>query len=302
MYSPVPRRTVSTPARTRTLGDVLTVFGALAMLASGALALRTAMDRFDPRAAALRSVRSTGDPRHDVLFVPPENAELVAAAWPLPVVRGVPHLGTLPAGFRRLFALGSTEGHFVPLEARLGPAHAVLGEGARRWDLEGLRTVALDLGDGLLQRVRARREGGAVDGPCAPAGNELRCSSPDPWNHLRVEPHFVDGASVPCVLTHPQNRSTLVLEIDEAPAARYLVGMVAVDDQALFPEGQPVQTVVRIESAGAPPQEHTVVAPNARGGAFFRFDLGNRPSHVRFSIRTNNAASRTHCLLARWTR
>jgi hypothetical protein len=272
----------------------------VAALALGAAwrALRWGMEKADPRAATVRQIRAEAEPTRDVVVVTEESRDLLGRLAPLPAVIGMAPLDELK-GFRRLYVAAAAEGSFGPFAARLGTPSARLGTGARRWDLEGIATVHWSLADALLERVQARREGGAHDGPCVREGTQLRCSSPDVWNHLRAENHAMDGVPIRCVFAHPQEQSRLVLEAHEVPAGRMLVGIVGLDDAAIHAHGAPVVNHIRFEpEGGGAPVELDVVAPNQRGVTPYRLDLGGRGGSISFAITTRNAGARSYCFTA----
>lgn len=274
----------------------------MALLGLGWRALQWGLDKSDPRRAIVRRIRADASPVRDVLIVTDEAPELLAAAFPLPAVYGSPSLDDL-AGFRRLYVIAASDGQLGPFEARLGPAAASFAAGARRWDLDGIARVRLDLGAHLLERVNARREGGVHNGPCPRVGRVLQCRTEhEPWNFVRNEAHTMGGVAIPCIFAHPQADGRLVLEARDLPSARTLVGVVGMDDGAYYPEGAPVLNHVRFDPAGGgAPIERDIVAPSKRGTTPYRIDLGGRAGSLTFTITTRNAGARQYCFTAHLT-
>lgn len=270
---------------------------ALAVAASWRL-LRWGMEQGDPRLASIRAIRNEALPNRDLVIVTDNAFELLDALTPIPALAAIPPLNDLQP-FRRLYVLAPNEGSMGPLMARLGTPTATLGPGARRWDLDGLAVVKFDLNDHLLDRARARRIGGAHQGACVPDGQILRCQSPHDWNHLRVEPHHFNGVPIRCVFAHPQDNSELVIEVQDLPPGRALVGMVGMDDAAFHPTGAPVHNRIRFQPAdGSPSRQVETVAPSKRGVTPYRLDLGGRAGSVSFTITTRNAGARMYCFTA----
>jgi hypothetical protein len=205
--------------------------------------------------------------------------------------------------FRRLYVLGTSEAQVVPFEARFGPPTEAFAPNALRWNLTGIGMIVWDLTDHLLDSAVARRDGGAVNGPCTRNGDHLRCSSPDDWNHVRVATHTMGGSALRCVFAHPQENSRLVIEVPNAPVARALVGVVGIDDAAFSPSGAPVENRVRfVPTGGGPPVERVVVTPNRIGVTPYRLDLGNRGGTISYTITASSAGARHYCFVGTLTR
>ena len=272
--------------------------GAAALaLAVGARALQWGIDKGDPRRTILRHIRAEADPRHDVVVVSDEAPELVAAVSPVPAVWGAPPLRDL-TGFRRLYVVANAEGPLGPYEARLGRPTSIVGANALRWDLDGLRNVHFDITNELLDHVTARREGGRFEGPCPRLGTVMHCNSTDDWNHPRVDDHAIGSTPVHCLFAHPQEQSRLIFEAN-IPSARWLVGIVGMDDHAFFVGGYPVENHITFTpSDGGPAVQTEVVAPSRLGPTPYRIALGGHPGHLKFSITTANAGARQYCFTA----
>lgn len=277
---------------------------ALIAFAGAGAALQRASSRGNGRAEGLRRVLREADPRRDVLFLGDDAPDVVSSAGALPVVANATAtaLGDL-AGFRRAYTVLADGTTTLPwgLAVRLGtPTRAVeSGDAAREWELVGRHTPRLDFVAEFLSRGRVRREGGRFDGPCVSDGLQFRCNSPDAWNHARVEPRLVDGVQVQCIFAHPQADSTLVIELPNTPPAQNVVGAMALDDTAVFPNGAEVLNAIRFDPAdGTAPSTLVAHMPNRRGPEPYRLSLGGRPGTLSFRITTANAGARVYCFTA----
>ena len=174
---------------------------------------------------------------------------------------------------------------------------------ALSWDLaaQSLSRVTYDANLAFLNRMAARREGGADAGDCPRDGLRMTCKGPE-WNHLRVEPHAFDSALVPCVYAHPHEGGDLVISFEQVPASRALVGTVGIDDVAWFPTGTPVNISVRFAPAEGAAVERTLVAPNRRGVTPYRIEVPDKPGVVVWRISSPNISSRQLCFTMRAVR
>ncbi len=283
-----------------TRGEWIALWAATLGLIAGWRIFQWGLNTGDPRYAAVRSIRSEADARRDVLVFTDEAIHLMTAARPMMSLHGIPAMDDL-TGFRRLYAVGHDANALAPFLARLGTPTRRFSENAVGWDLAGLSRIVFDLGrDFLSEHVRVERVGGVHAGPCPRATGFMQCRG-EPWNHLRVEPHPMGGMQVPCVFAHPQADGRLVIELDHVPAARWMVGVVGMDDRAYFAAGAPVENRIRFEPDRGAAVERTVVAPNRIGATPFRIELGGRAGRVRFTITTRNAGARQYCFAARGT-
>lgn len=284
-----------------TRAELVAVLAALGALVASARVLRWAIDKTDPRSALLRTIARQADPRRDLLIIADEAPELARAAWPLPAVYNVPAPENL-AGLRTLYVLGLSDTSLVPFDARFGPATAELGSNARKWQLAGIASSRLSLANVLLERAQVRRLGGRFEGPCPRVGSEMHCNSVDVWNHVRSESQPIRGASTPCVFAHPQADGEVEIMVPDTPPARALVGMVAIADTSLYPDGRPVVNRMRFEpSDGSAPVESEVTAPNRPGPTPYRLDLGGRAGRMTFRISVSVSGARSYCFTAHWT-
>lgn len=270
---------------------------ALATLALGGslVALERARRKADPRRAVAQAIRREASPK-DLALVLDESPELVAIMRPVPALWGAASLADL-AGVRRLYVLAPTEVALAPVFARMGPAAPFHGEArARRWDVADghLGRVVFDINESLLTAVRARREGGADEGPCPVEENRLVCRGPG-WNPVLSEVHHFDGAEVRCVYAHPQADGRLVLEVSSIPAARALVGIVGVDDAGFFPTGADVTARLVYRPEGQPEVTRDLVAHNRRGVTPWRVEVPAKPATATITITTPNAGARQFC-------
>lgn len=283
---------------------MLSLGAALLALAGASAALERAMARGNGRAAAFARLRSAVDPKHDVVLLADDALDIVRAAGATPVVPSVGVPGDL-TGFRRAFTVLADGTSTLPwgLAVRLGSPTQPSTDASRVWQLDGMHGVTLDLVRDLMSRARVRREGGVFDGVCNSDGAQFRCNSPDPWNHVRVEPRLVDGQQVQCIFAHPQAGSTLVIEVPSVPASRAVVGAAALDDTAVFPGGADVLNEIRFEPDGGGPSRATLLRrTNNRGPEPYRLTLDERPGTLSFRITTANAGARVYCFTALFTR
>lgn len=246
----------------------------------------------DPRLAVVQAIRREATARDLVVFTE-EAPELVTAAAPVAALWGAIPLNDL-GGVRRLYVLAPDARALAPYLARFGPPDRALGPHARAWALAGRARVRFDLASELVNRVTARRVGGADDGPCPRQEAALACHGP-PWNHVRVENHRFDGAELSCVFAHPQADGRLVMEVPDLAPARALVGVVGIDDAGWFPEGAPVTLRVAFKPTGAAAITREVVAPNRKGLTPWRLELPGVAGNLELVVTAPNAGARQFC-------
>lgn len=280
-------------------GDIVALAAAVVALAGAWELLERARAKTDPRRALVRVVKAVATPK-DLVFVADESPSTLAALAPLPALAGFAPMDDL-RGVRQVFALGGTPGSLAPWYARFGPGRALDAEGrAVTWEIPGrhLAQVSYDANAALLDRVTARREGGADAGECPREGGRLVCRGPE-WNALRAEPHTFDGAVLPCVYAHPHPDGTLVVVFEQVPPSRVLVGTVGIDDVAWFPEGAPVNVDVQFAPVEGPAVPLRLVAPNRKGVTPYRLEVPERAGSVVWRISSPNISSRQLCFTMR---
>ncbi len=285
---------------TRAEGVAL-VAGALALLGSMAL-LQKVRRGTDPRPYIISTIRREASAR-DLLVVTDESPELLAGMHPYPAIWGTPPMPDL-TGVRRVYAVAPVASALAPMFVRFGPALPFAGEDrARRWDLDALKLtrVTWQATEALGTTVQARREGGAAAGPCTPAGDRLACNG-EPYLHVLVAPLHFEGVEQRCVFAHPHEGGTLVLEMNNLPPSRALVGVYGLDDAAIFAEGAPVNMHVTLRSDKGPPVERDYVAHNRRGLTPYRIELGDASVSATVTVGATRVGARSFCFTMTATR
>jgi len=285
-----------------TRGDVLALgVGVAALLGSMALLQRVRRGT-DPRPYLVSAIRKEASAR-DLLVVTDESPELLAAMQPYPAIWGTPPMPDL-TGVRRVYAVAPYAAALAPMFARFGPAPPFAREDrARRWDVEaqGLTRVVYQATDALGSTLQARREGGAVEGPCPFVGDRLACNG-EPYLHVVVAPLHFEGVEQRCVFAHPHEGGRVVIELSNIPPARAIVGVFGLDDAAIFPEGAPVNMHVALRPEKGAPVERDFVAHNRRGLTPYRIDVGDAAVSATVSVAAQRVGARSFCFTLTATR
>ena len=279
----------------RTLRDALWLGLSVIALAGSFAALEYARSKGDTRRSLARAIRRETT-RKDLVVVVDEAPELVAMVRPTPSLWGVPPLADL-TGVRRLYAMAPTEAGLTPFFARLGPAMPYRGDArVRRWDVTDAHlgrevfTALESIGD----KIQAHRDGGVDAGPCPAEGERLACHGP-PWNTVEVQAHHFEGAELRCVFAHPQADGALVLEFNDLPPARSVMGVVGIDDAGYHEGAAEVRARLSYRPTGAAAITRELVAPNRHGVTPWRIEVPHAAASATLTVTTANAGARQFC-------
>ena len=283
-------------------GDLVALaLGAAALLGSMAL-LQKVRRGTDPRPYIVSTIRREASPR-DLLVVTDESPELLTGMQPYPAIWGTPPMPDL-TGVRRVYGVAPFAGALAPMFVRFGPSAPFAREDrARRWDVEAqhLARVVYQATESLGTTLQARREGGAVEGPCPLVGDRLVCNG-EPYLHVVVAPLHFEGVEQRCVFAHPHEGGSVVMEVSNIPPSRAIVGVFGLDDAAIFPEGAPVNMHMALRSEKGAPVERDFVAHNRRGLTPYRIEVGDAAVSVTVSVSSQRVGARSFCFTLTATR